>query len=148
MAESEKELKNLLMKVKEEREKAGLNLNIQKTKIMVSGLITSFQIVGEKVEAVTDFIFLGSKITVDGDYNNEIKRCFFDEWLVLRSLQHSRNISVAALKKRKKETVYLVTYSSKIISLPGIQSSLNILVLEHYIHSKCKQIGRRTRKDS
>ena len=79
MAESEKELKNLLMKVKEESEKPGLKLNIQKTKIMVSGLITSCQIVGEKVEAVTDFIFLGSKITVDGDCNNEIKRCLFDE---------------------------------------------------------------------
>ena len=67
------------MKVKEESEKPGLKLNIQKTKIMVSGLITSCQIVGEKVEAVTDFIFLGSKITVDGDCNNEIKRCLFDE---------------------------------------------------------------------
>ena len=103
MAESEKELKNLLMKVKEESEKPGLKLNIQKTKIMVSGLITSCQIVGEKVEAVTDFIFLGSKITVDGDCNNEIKRCLFDEWLVLRSLPPSRNISVAALKKKKEK---------------------------------------------
>ena len=73
MAESEKELKNLLMKVKEESEKPGLKLNIQKTKIMVSGLITSCQIVGEKVEAVTDFIFLGSKITEDGDHSHEIK---------------------------------------------------------------------------
>ena len=79
MAESKDELKSLLMRVKEEREKASLKLNIQKTKIMVSGLITSCQIVGEKVEAVTDFIFLGSKITVDGDCNNEIKRCLFDE---------------------------------------------------------------------
>ena len=79
MAESEKELKNLLTKVKEESEKAGLKLNIQKTKIMVSGPITSCQIVGEKVKAVTDFIFLGSKITVDGDCNTEIKRHFPDE---------------------------------------------------------------------
>ena len=74
MAESEKELKHLLMKVKEESEKAGLKLNIQKTKIMASGPITSWQINGEKVEAVTDFIFLGSKITVDGDCSHEIKR--------------------------------------------------------------------------
>ena len=75
MAESEEELKNLLTKVKEEREKAGLRLNIQKMKIMASGPITSWQIVGEKVGTVTDFIFLGSKITVDGNCSHEIKRC-------------------------------------------------------------------------
>ena len=75
MAESEEELKNLLMKVKEESEKTGLKLNIQKTKIMASGLITSWQIDGETMETVTDFIFLGFKITSDGDYSNEIKRC-------------------------------------------------------------------------
>ena len=69
-----KELKSLLMKVKEESEKVGLKLNIQKTKIMASGPITSWQIEGEKVEAVTDFIFLGFKITVDGDCSHEIKR--------------------------------------------------------------------------
>ena len=74
MAESE-ELKSLLMKVKEESEKAGLNLNIQKTKIMASGLITSWQIDGETVETVTDFILGGSKITADGDCSYEIKRC-------------------------------------------------------------------------
>ena len=74
MAESEEELKSLLMKVKEESEKAGLKLNIQKTKIMASSPITSWQIKGEKVEAVTDFIFLGSKITVDGNCSHEIKR--------------------------------------------------------------------------
>jgi len=73
MAESKEELKNLLMKVKEESEKAGLKLNIQKTKIMASGPITSWQIDGETMETVTDFIFLGSKITVDGDCNHEIK---------------------------------------------------------------------------
>ena len=67
MAESKEELKNLLMKVKEESEKAGLNFNIQKTKIMASGSIISWQIDGEKVKTVTDFIFLGSKITVDSD---------------------------------------------------------------------------------
>ena len=74
MAES-KELKSLLMKVKEEGEKAGLKLNIQKTNIMASGPITSWEIVGETMERVRDFIFLGSKITADGDCNHEIKRC-------------------------------------------------------------------------
>ena len=74
MAESEEELKSLLMKVKEESGKAGLKLNIQKTKIMATGPIISCQIDGETVETVTDFIFLGSKITADGDCNHEIKR--------------------------------------------------------------------------
>ena len=75
IAEGEEELKNPLMKVKEESEKAGLKLNIQKTKIMASDPITPFQIDGERVETVTDFIFLGSKITADGDCSHEIKRC-------------------------------------------------------------------------
>ena len=74
MAESEEELKSLLMKVKEESEKVGLKLNIQKTKIMASGPITSWQIDGETVETVADFIFLASKITADGDCSHEIKR--------------------------------------------------------------------------
>ena len=74
MAESEEELKNLSMKVKEMSEKDGLKLNIQKTKIMASGPITSWQIDGEKMETVTDFIFLGSQITMDGDCSHEIKR--------------------------------------------------------------------------
>ena len=74
-AESEEELKSLLMKVKEESEKSGLKLNVHKTKIMASGPITSWQIEREKVEAVTDFLFLGSKITADGDCIHEIKRC-------------------------------------------------------------------------
>ena len=74
-AESEKELKSLLMKVKEESEKSGLKLNIQKTKIMTSGPINSWQIDGKKMETVADFIFLGSKITADGDCSHEIKRC-------------------------------------------------------------------------
>ena len=75
MAKSEEELKNLLMKVKEESEGAGLKLNIQKTKIMASGPITSWQIDGKTMETVTDFIFGGSKITADGDCSHEIKRC-------------------------------------------------------------------------
>ena len=74
MAESEEELKSLLMRVKKESEKAGLKLNIQKTKIIVSGPITSWQIYGEKAETVTDFIFLDSKITADGDCSHKIKR--------------------------------------------------------------------------
>ena len=75
MAESEEDLKSFLMKVKEESEKVGLKLNIQKTKIMASGSITSWQIDGETMKTVTDFIFLGSKITADGDCSHEIKRC-------------------------------------------------------------------------
>ena len=75
MAENQEELKSLLMKMNEESEKAGLKLNVQKTKIIASGPITSRQIDGEKVEIVTDFVFLGSKITADGDYSHEIKRC-------------------------------------------------------------------------
>ena len=81
MAESKEELKSLLMKVKEESEKVGLKLNIQKTKIMASGPIPSWQIDGETMERVTDFIFLGSKITVDGDCRCEIKRHSLEEKL-------------------------------------------------------------------
>ena len=76
MAENEEELKSLLMKMKENSEKVGLKLNVQKTKIMASGPITSWEIHGETVETVSDFIFLGSKITADGDCSHEIKRCF------------------------------------------------------------------------
>ena len=75
MAEGKEELKSLLMKMKEESEKAGLKFNIQKTKIMASGPITLWEIDGETVETVSDFIFLGSKITADGDSSHEIKRC-------------------------------------------------------------------------
>ena len=81
MAESEEELKSLLMKVKEESEKVGLKLNIQKTKIMACGPITSWEIDGETVETAADFIFLGSKITVDGDCSHEIKRHSLEEKL-------------------------------------------------------------------
>ena len=85
MAES-KELKRLLMKVEEESEKAGLKLNIQKTKIMASGPITSWQIDGETMKTVTDIIFFGSKITVDGDCSHEIKRCLFLERKAMTNL--------------------------------------------------------------
>ena len=86
MAESEEELKSLLMKAKAESEKVGLKLNIQKTKIMASGPITSWQTEGGKVEAMIDFLFLGSKITADGGYSHKIKRCL----LLGRSESHSR----------------------------------------------------------
>ena len=86
MAESEEELKTLLMKVKEESEKVGLKLNIQKTKIMASGPITSLLIVRDTMETVTDFIFLGSKITADGDCSHEIKRHLFLERKVMTNL--------------------------------------------------------------
>ena len=87
MAESKKELKSLLTKVKEESEKAGLKLNIQKTKIMTSGPITSWQIDGETMETVRDFIFLGSKITADGDCSHEIKRCLLLGRKVMTNLE-------------------------------------------------------------
>ena len=88
MAESEEELKSLLMKVKEEREKVGLKLNIQKMKIMASGPITSWEIDGERVETVSDFIFifLSSKVTADGDWSHEIKRCLLLEMKVMTNL--------------------------------------------------------------
>ena len=86
MAESEEELKSLLMKVKEESEKVGLKLNIQKTKIVASGPITSWQIDGETVETVSDFIFLGSRIIADGDCSHEIKRCLLLERKVMTNL--------------------------------------------------------------
>ena len=86
MGESEEELKSLLKKVKEDSQKGGLRLNIQETKIMVSGLITSWQIDGETVETMRDFIFGGSKITADGDYSLEIKRCLLFGRKVMTSL--------------------------------------------------------------
>ena len=96
-AESEEEIKSLLMKVKEESEKAGLKYNIQKTKIMASSPITSWQIDGESVETVRDFIFLGSKITADGDYSHEIKRLLLlgrKAMTNLDSILKSRNIAL------------------------------------------------------
>ena len=86
MAESEEELKSLLMKVKEKSEKAGLKLSIQKMKIMASGPITSQQLDGETIETMTDFIFLGSKITADGDCSHEIKRCLLPGRKVMTNL--------------------------------------------------------------
>ena len=99
MAESEEDLKSLLMKVKEESEKVGLKLNIQKTKIMPSGPITSWEIDGETVETVSDFIFLGSKIAADGDCSHEIKRRLFLGRKVMANLDSilkSRDITLPA----------------------------------------------------
>ena len=96
----EKELKSLLMKVKEESEKVGLKLNIQKTKIMTSGPITSWEIDGETVETVSDFIFLGSKITADGDCSHEIRRCLLlgrKAMTNLDSILKSRNITLPTM---------------------------------------------------
>ena len=96
MAESEEELKSLLIRMKEESEKAGLKFNIQKLKIMASSPITSWQIEGEKVETLTDIIFLGSKITVDGDCSHEIKRCLLlgrKAMINLDSVLKSRDIA-------------------------------------------------------
>ena len=109
MAESEEELKNLLMKVKEESEKVGLQLNIQKTKIMASGPITSWQIDGETVETVSDFIFLGSKITADGDCSHEIKRCLLLGRKVttnLDSILKSRDITLSTKVHLVKALVF------------------------------------------
>ena len=97
MAESEEELKSLLMKVKEESEKAGLKCNIQKMRIMASGPITSWEIDGETVETMTDFIFLGSKITADGDCSHEIKRCLLLGRIIMTNLDSmlkSRDITL------------------------------------------------------
>ena len=97
MAESEEELKRLLMKVKEKSEKVGLKLNIQKTMIMASSPITSWQMEGGKVETVADFISLGSKITADGDCSHEIKRCLFPGRKVMTNLDSilkSRDITL------------------------------------------------------
>ena len=98
MAESEEEIKSLLMKVKEESEKVGLKLNIQKTKTMTSSPVTSWQIDGETVETVSDFIFLGSKITTDGDCSHEIKRHLLLERNIMTNLDNilkSRDITLS-----------------------------------------------------
>ena len=111
MAESEEELKSLLMEVKEESEKVGLKLNIQKTKIMASGPITSWEIDGETVETVVDFILGGSKITVDGDCSNEIKRCLLLGRKVMTNLDSifkSRDITLSTKVRLVKAIVFPV----------------------------------------
>ena len=111
MAEIEEGLKNLLMKVKEQSEKAGLKLNIQKTKIMASGPITSWQIDGETMETVTDFIFFGFKITADGDCSHEIKRCLLlgrKAMTNLDSIFKSRDITLSTKVRLVKAMVFPV----------------------------------------
>ena len=111
MTESEEELKSLLMKVKEESEKVGLKLNIQKTNIMASGPISSWQIDGEMMETVADFIFLGSKITADGDCSHEIKRRLLLGMKVMTNLDNilkSRDITLPAKVRLVKAMVFLV----------------------------------------
>ena len=121
MAESEEELKSLLMKVKEESEKVGLKLNIQKTKIIASGPITSWQIDGERMETVTNCVFLGSKITADGDCSCEIKRCLplgRKAMTDLDSILKSRDITLPAKVGIVKAVVFPVVmyeYESCII---------------------------------
>ena len=114
MVESEEQLKSLLMRLKEESEKTGLKLNVQKTKIMASGPITSWQIDGENVETVTDFIFLGSKITADGDCSHEIKRRLLlgrKAMTNLGSILKSRNITLSTKVCVVKAKVFpVVTY--------------------------------------
>ena len=108
IAESEEELKSLLMKVKEESEKAGLKLNIQKTRIMASSPITSWQIDGETMKIVTDFIFLGSKIPADGDCSHEIKRHLRKVMTNLDSILKSRDITWPRKVRLVKAMVFLV----------------------------------------
>ena len=111
MSESEEELKSLLMKVKEESEKIGLKLNIQKTKIMASGPIASWQIYGETVETVSDFIFLGSNITPDGNWSHEIKRCLLLGRKVMTNLDSmlkSRDITLPTKVRLVKAMVFPV----------------------------------------
>ena len=111
MAQSEEELKSLLMKVKEESENVGLKLNIQKTKIMASGPITSWEIDGETAETVSNFIFLGSKITADGDFSHEIKRCLLLGRKVMANLDSilkSRDITLPTNVRLVKAMVFLV----------------------------------------
>ena len=109
MEESEKELKSLLMKMKEESEKVGLNLNIQETKIMASGPITSWEIDGETVETVSYFMFLGSKITADGDCSHEIKRCLLLGRKVMTNLDSilkSRDITLSTKIRLVKAMIF------------------------------------------
>ena len=134
MAESKEELKSLLMKVKEESEKAGLKLNIQYMMIMVSGHITSWQIDGETMETVTDFLFLGSKITVCGDCSHEIKRRLLLGRKVvtnLDSILKSRSITLSTKVCLVKAMVFLVvTYGCENFTFP----KPSILQSHHHVH--------------
>ena len=124
MAESEEELKSLLIKVKQESEKVGLKLNIQKTKIMASGPITSWEIDGETVETVSDFIFLGSKLTADGDCSHEIKRCLLRGRKVMThsdSILKSRDVTLLTKVYLVKAMVFPV-----VMYIPTIYCTLSV----------------------
>ena len=149
MAESGEELKSLLMKVKEESEKVGFKLNIQKTKIMASGPIISWQIDGETVETMADFIFLGSKITADGDCSHEIKRCLLLGRKVMTNLDsilNSRDITLPTKSRLVKAMVFPVvmygcdSWTIKKAELPRIDAFE--LWLEKTLESPldCKEI--------
>ena len=129
MAESEEKLKSLLMKVKEESEKVGLKLNIQKTKIMASSPITSWQIDGETVETVSDFIFWGSKITADGDCSHEIKRCLFLGRKVMTNLDSvlkSRDVTLPTKVRLVKAMVFpVVMYGYEIWTIKKAEHRKN-----------------------
>ena len=134
MAESEEELKSLLMKVKEESEKVGLKLNIQKTKIMASGPITPWEIDGETMETVSDFIFGGSKITGDGDCSHEIKRCLLTN---LDSILKSRDITLPT-------KVHLV----KAIIFPVVMNGCENWTAKKAEHRKLMLLNYGVREDS
>ena len=132
MAESEEELKSLLTKVKEESEKVGLQLNIQKTKIMASGPITSWEIDGKTVEKVSDFILGGSKITADGDCSNEIKRCLLlaRKFMTnLDSILKSRNITLPTKVRLVKAMVFpVVMYACESWTIKKADSEESMLL--------------------
>ena len=137
MAESKEEIKNLLKKVKEKSEKVDLKLNIQKTNIMASGPITSWQIDGETMETVKDFIFLGSKITADGDCSHEIKRCLFFERKVMTdrdNILKSRDITLPTKVCLVKAMVFpVVTYGCAAAAklLHSCLTLCNLIVTAH-----------------
>ena len=135
MAESKEELKSLLMKVKEESEKVGLKLNIQKTKIMASGPITSWEIDGETVETGSDFIFWGSKITADGDCSDEIKRCLFlGRKVMTQPRQHIKKQRHKKKKKSRDSTLPTKVHLVKVMVFPVVMygcESWTVKKVEH-----------------
>ena len=151
MAESEKELKSLLMKVKEESEKVGLKLYIQKTKIMASGPIPSWEIDGETVDTVSDFIFLGSRITADGDCSHEIKRCLLLERKVMTNLDSilkSRDITLSTKVHLVKAFVFpLVMYGCESWTVKKAEHQrINAFVL--WCWSRCLRVPWTARRSN
>ena len=146
MAESEEKLKSLLMKVKVESEKVGLKLNIQKTKIVASGPITSWEIDGETVETVSDFIFWGSKITADGDCSHEIKRCLLLGRKVMTNLDSifkCRDITLPTKVRLVKAMVFpVVMYGCESWTVKKVECRRIDVVLEKTLESPldCKEI--------